>query len=83
MGHSDVNLHWRPESIADIMRDNGIRTRGQLASRLDPRGIGKVTVYRSFNEEWSGVATCTLITAIAKEFGASLAQLVTEPKEYA
>lgn len=80
MGHSDVSLHWRPESIAKIMSENGIRTRGQLATRLDLRGISQASVYRSFSEEWSGLATVPLLAALAKEFGVALSQLVIEPR---
>lgn len=79
MGHSDVSLHWQPESIAQLMSDNNIRTRGQLATRLDLHGISRVAVYRAFKGDWSGEATPALVNTLAREFGVALSQLLIEP----
>lgn len=76
MGCAGVDLFWRPDSVANIMRDNNIHNRSELAEHL---GISRATVYRSFTEGWHGKASVTVLAALAAAFTASLADLVAEP----
>lgn len=79
MGHHPVGLHWRPDSVAEVMSANGIRNRSELAERLERIGVSRTSVYRSFTEEWQGTASATVLAALAGLFAVPLAQLVIEP----
>lgn len=54
------------------MRVNGIQDRNQLANALD---VGRSTVYSAFGPDWSGVATHSMLAAVAGTFDVSIATL--------
>jgi hypothetical protein len=70
------DLHWRPDSVANILHNNGICTREQLAQRTT---MSRATIYRVFDAGWSGTATLTVLVRMAYCFRAPLAALVKEP----
>lgn len=75
----EAQLYWKPESIAEILSDHGVRNRSDLAERLSRFGIHKTTVYRAFTEDWDGRASTTLLAALAVTFAVPLTALVVEP----
>ncbi|APD18211.1 Cro protein [Mycobacterium phage Hammy] len=54
------------------MGDNGIRDRNQLSATIR---VGRSTVYKAFDADWSGVATHNVLAAVADTFGVSIAEL--------
>ncbi|QJD50347.1 transcriptional repressor [Mycobacterium phage MarkPhew] len=54
------------------MRDNGIQDRNQLAKMLN---VGRSTVYSAFGPDWSGIATHSMLAAVAGAFDVSIATL--------
>lgn len=70
-------LNWIPENVAKIMRRNKINNRTDLAIAT---GLGRSTIYKAFNEDWSGTATHTVLAHIAGQFKVSLTHLVHEPR---
>jgi hypothetical protein len=74
-----VNLpssrYWIPDSVANILHSDGVRTRAELASRID---LGRSIVYRCFAEDWSGRATMTVLVRAAAVFGVPLAKSKVE-----
>ena len=75
-------LAWIPENVEKILRRNGIRDRNQLAKALR---VGRTTVYSAFGPDWSGVATHSVLAAVAGTFGVSIAELAehVEPQQVA
>lgn len=69
-------LRWIPESVSNLMHNNGIRDRQELAAAT---GLSRATIYRAFNNDWSGTATGTVLAEIAGQFRVPLAHLVVEP----
>jgi hypothetical protein len=73
-------LRWIPGSIANILHDNGIDTREELANAA---GLALSTVYKIFpadaEPQWSGWATDTTLYALAYTFNVPLSRLVYEP----
>ncbi|WNM69561.1 Cro protein [Mycobacterium phage Syra333] len=68
-------LAWKPESVAKLLNDNGIRDRNQLAKTIR---VGRSTVYSAFGPDWSGVATHSVLAAVAGTFGVSIADLAEQ-----
>ncbi|ASR86326.1 Cro protein [Mycobacterium phage Amohnition] len=68
-------LRWRPENVAKILGDNGIRDRNQLAKAIP---VGRATIYSAFGPDWSGVATHSVLAAVAGAFGVSIADLAEQ-----
>ncbi|QFG11467.1 transcriptional repressor [Mycobacterium phage Ekdilam] len=66
------SLRWRPENVAKILGDNGIRDRNQLSATIR---VGRSTVYQAFDADWSGSATHSVLAAIAGAFDVSIADL--------
>lgn len=69
-------LTWNAEAVADLCFRNGIRSRGQLARRID---LGRSTIYDSFSKHWEGTATAPVLAQMAGVFGVPLGFLVCEP----
>ena len=78
-----TGLSWRSDSVAEILQRYGIRSRNQLADTLesDGYGVGRSTIYRSFDENWEGEASSALIAILAVRFCARITDLVHEPIE--
>jgi hypothetical protein len=76
MDQPPSDLYWSPDSVADILHNNGIRTREQLAQRTR---MSRATIYRIFDADWSGTATLTVLVRMAYCFRVPLAALVNEP----
>ncbi|QNJ58267.1 Cro protein [Mycobacterium phage Ellie] len=70
-------LRWIPENVAKILNDNGIRDRNQLSKTIR---VGRTTVYAAFGPDWSGVATHSVLAAIAGTFGVSIADLAEQQR---
>ncbi|QIG61559.1 Cro protein [Mycobacterium phage Ximenita] len=68
-------LAWKPESVAKLLNDNGIHDRSQLAKTIR---VGRSTVYSAFRPDWSGVATHSVLAAVAGTFGVSIADLAEQ-----
>lgn len=73
-------LRWIPESIANILHDNGIRNREELAHAVD---AAVSSVYRWFpadaDPEWAGKATTEALSGLAYYFNVPISRLVYEP----
>ncbi|QAX95585.1 transcriptional repressor [Mycobacterium phage Nibb] len=63
-----------------MMRDNGIQDRNQLAKSLN---VGRSTVYSAFRADWSGIATHSMLAALASTFAVSIADLAEADVEAA
>lgn len=63
------------------MRRHGIRSRDDLAEALGQLGIGRTTVYRTFDASWSGKVSLTVLGAMVRVFKTPLARLVADPLE--
>lgn len=74
MTHGSDELLWIPESIANLMEDNGIQDRADLAKKKI--GVGQTTIYRSFDERWAGKVQTKMLRALALWTGIPLPQLV-------
>ena len=60
-------LYWT-ELVMQVMQDNGVKTRGQLASQLQELGVDRRAVYRGFTEDWEGRVSEQLLLAVAASF---------------
>jgi hypothetical protein len=76
-----TSLHWQPEAVANLMAHNKIDNRCELSKRLRGYGITRATIYRTFDTDWGGRATGTMLAVLAHFFRVPLAQLVAEPAE--
>jgi hypothetical protein len=72
-----LDLFWDPERVKALFSDHGITNRSALAHRLAEHGIGRTTIYRSFDETWAGKATIAFMAILHNVFGADLSELVT------
>ena len=70
------DLHWIPQAVANVLHNNNIHDRAELAKAI---GISRATVYRVFNEEWAGRATIPILAAMACRFRVPIGRLVAEP----
>lgn len=70
-------LPWNAPYVAKVMARNKIAHRGALADRLDE--VGRATIYRVFNEDWSGEATPVMIDVLRRHFNASVGRLIAHP----
>lgn len=71
-------LRWIPHSVSNLMHDNGINNPGELSPIIK---IGRTTLYRAFDENWSGYATTDVLAAIAGTFRVPPSVLVTVETE--
>lgn len=78
-----LDLEWRPERVAQILLENGVCNRSQLAKRLETVGIPRKSVYRAFDKTWRGQVTGPVVVALAKMFSVPLGELLVEPYEEA
>ncbi|AZS12193.1 Cro protein [Mycobacterium phage Halena] len=69
-------IRWIPDAVENLLHNNNILTRTELAKRLD---VARSTVYRTFNEDWSGEPSLKMLALMAGYFRVPLNQLVTEP----
>ncbi|AHZ95603.1 hypothetical protein PBI_OKIROE_42 [Mycobacterium phage OkiRoe] len=69
-------LEWNSDAVADLCYRNGIRSRGQLAQRIN---VGRSTIYETFGKQWEGTATAQVLAQMAGVFGVPLGVLVREP----
>ncbi|ASR85248.1 transcriptional repressor [Mycobacterium phage SirPhilip] len=68
-------LRWIPENVAKVLSDNGIHDRNQLSSTIC---VARSTVYTAFGPDWSGVATHSVLAAVAGTFRVSIAELARQ-----
>lgn len=74
---TSYRLQWISRAVANIMDNNGIRSRRHLAQVL---GMSHDSIYNTFPEDdWTGDATLQVLAQIAGTFGVKLGDLVTEP----
>ncbi|AJK27370.1 transcriptional repressor [Mycobacterium phage Kratio] len=69
-------LKWNADAVADLCFRNGIRSRNQLAQRIN---VPRSTVYETFSKDWEGTATVQVLAQMAGVFGVPLGILVREP----
>ncbi|AIM50378.1 hypothetical protein PBI_OMNICRON_45 [Mycobacterium phage Omnicron] len=69
-------LEWNADAVADLCFRNGIRSRGQLARRIN---VARSTIYETFGKHWEGTATAQVLAQMAGVFGVPLGVLVREP----
>lgn len=69
-------LTWNAPFVAKTMKDNGIHA---LADLANSDIMSRSTVYRVFNDDWSGRATSAAIFSIASAFAVPAGRLVGEP----
>jgi hypothetical protein len=62
-------VYWT-DQVAQLMEENGIENRCQLATRLEEFGVDRNAVYRGFTEDWHGRVSEQLLLAIAATFAA-------------
>lgn len=60
-------LYWT-DLVIQVMQENGVKTRGQLASQLQELGVDRRAVYRGFTEDWRGRVSEQLLLAVATSF---------------
>ena len=71
-------LQWNARAVERRMRAAGIPSRHVLAERLEKiDGIGRSTVYRSFDWDWRGDVSIAVLAGLMKLLGASVDDLVT------
>ncbi|ASR87425.1 Cro protein [Mycobacterium phage Nicholasp3] len=69
-------IRWIPEAVQNLLHNNDILTRTELAKAL---GVARSTVYRTFDEDWSGEPSMTMLATMAGHFRVPLNRIVTEP----
>ncbi|ADL71005.1 hypothetical protein LEBRON_39 [Mycobacterium phage LeBron] len=69
-------IRWIPDAVENLLHNNNILSRTELAKRLD---VARSTVYRTFNEDWSGEPSMKMLALMAGYFRVPLNQLVAEP----
>lgn len=69
-------LRWIPGAVANLTANHGIDSRNALAKVLN---CGRSAIYESFNEDWSGTATITILVRMCRRFGVPMHHLVIEP----
>lgn len=70
-------LYWDAEHVARLMRCRNIPNRLALAKVLKrPR----TTVYKAFNEDWSGGVSVEILAAISVTFDVPIHWLVRDPR---
>nr|AAN05768.1 Gp42 [Mycobacterium avium subsp. hominissuis A5] len=71
-------LCWNADNVAMLMEFRDIRNRAALAKAINwPR----TTVYRSFNEDWSGRVRMEVLVAMSVTFDVPIGWLVLDPQE--
>lgn len=50
------------------MARNGIKSRDKLAEVLEVTGIGRATIYRTFDTAWSGKVSPTVLAQVTRKF---------------
>jgi hypothetical protein len=76
---SPLNLYWREDSLAKLMRRNKINDRRDLSARINQPYS---TVCENLALDWSGrVKTFPVLVAMCQTFKAKLSTLVYEPKD--
>ncbi|MBB3752397.1 hypothetical protein FHT44_004909 [Mycolicibacterium sp. BK634] len=69
-------FQWNAETVARVTADAGMNTRHDLARRLFEVGVTRNTVYRTFDPDWNGEVSPTVLRALAHLFNVSLDDLV-------
>lgn len=72
------SLHWQPDRVRKILTEHGIHTRGRLAATLESAGVGRKTVYNTFDRMWNGRVSQTVHHALAQTFNVPLSYFVAE-----
>jgi hypothetical protein len=70
-----TRFQWNAKRIAKIARDKNIQDRTQMSEAL---GLGRTTVYQAFNDDWSGVATMSVLCRMSDTFRVHSSDLVIE-----
>lgn len=77
--NDSLNLYWRSEHVAKVMRRNKINDRRDLANRI---GQPYSTVCENLSVDWSGrVKTFPVLVSMCQTFDVDLGALVTEPRQ--
>lgn len=70
---TQYELRWRAQRVAELMYRNNIHCRSELAEAAK---IPKATTYTAFRKDWSGRATCGVLSRIAGQFSVRPDELV-------
>ncbi|ALF00347.1 Cro protein [Mycobacterium phage Archie] len=62
--------------MENLLHNHDILTRTELANAL---GVARSTVYRTFDDDWSGEPSMTMLARMAGHFRVPLNRIVTEP----
>lgn len=76
MPNRPTRLHWNTSRILKIVNRNKIRDRSHMADII---GLGRTTVYQTFDEDWGGTATMSVLTRMADTFNVRVFDLIVEP----
>ncbi|QRY51841.1 Cro/Cl family transcriptional regulator [Mycolicibacterium septicum] len=69
-------LRWIAPAVRNLVYSNDIETRRDLAKRTH---LGQSTVYKAFDQNWSGKATSSVIAAMCETFNIPINRIVAEP----
>ncbi|WP_206429596.1 helix-turn-helix domain-containing protein [Mycolicibacterium nivoides] len=69
-------IRWIPDAVQNLLHNHDILTRTELANTL---GVARSTVYRTFDDDWSGEPSMTMLAKMAGHFRVPLNRIVTEP----
>lgn len=73
-----IEVYWEADRVGQIMRDNGIGNRSELADRLQARGVYVTlnTIYKHFDKNWAGRVSLCLLGSIARAFNVAPGSLI-------
>ncbi|OYN81874.1 hypothetical protein CG716_04915 [Mycolicibacterium sphagni] len=74
--HTDYTIRWIPQAVENLLHNNDIMTKAELASFL---GVARSTVYKTFEDDWSGEVTTKMLAAMCSRFGVPMNRIATEP----
>lgn len=77
MPQNEYELRWRAEVISKLASSNKIDGRSNFAKAL---GLGRSTIYESFDEQWRGTATSRVLAHVAGRFNVPISRLVIDPR---
>lgn len=69
----DIDLKWNADNVSKTLNSNNIHDRAGLTRHL--RGVSRATIYRTFDENWRGVANRRVLAEISHRFKVPIALL--------
>lgn len=72
----NYELRWIPEAVRNVLHQYGIEDRNTLARTL---GVGRTTIDRAFDENWSGAASAKVLAQFTGVFRVPMSRVVVEP----